>query len=157
MPQQQTGNIAPDFTLYDADRKERKLSEFLAEGHRTILAFFPGAFTSVCTQELCAFRDMFPDLEKMDGKLVAISVDSPFSQKAFAEKYGLNFPMLCDFKRAVIGEYGVVWNNLGGVNGYDAANRAIFILDEKGKILYSWSAPNPGVMPDFEEIKKNLK
>ena len=152
----QVGSAAPGFTLYDADKKERNLSEFLSKGKRTILAFYPGAFTGTCTQEMCTFRDMFSDLEKMNSQLVGISVDAPFAQKAFAEKYNLNFPLLCDFKREVVQKYGVMWNSLGGVNGYDTSNRAIFILDDGGKVVYSWTAPNPGVLPDFEAIKKNL-
>lgn len=152
----QVGGAAPGFTLYDADKKERNLSEFLNKGKRTILAFYPGAFTGTCTQELCTFRDMFPDLAKMNGQLVGISVDAPFAQKAFAEKNSLNFPLLCDFKREVVQSYGVVWKNLGGVNGYDTANRAIFILDDAGKVIYTWTAPNPGVLPDFDAIKSNL-
>jgi peroxiredoxin len=152
----QPGSIAPDFTLYDADKKERRLSEFLVKGKKTILAFFPGAFTGPCTQELCTFRDMFSDLEKMNAQLVAISVDAPFAQKAFAEKYAFKFPLLCDFKREVVHKYGGVWENLGGVNGYQTANRSIFILDADGKVLYSWLAPNPSVLPDFNAIKSNL-
>jgi len=152
----QVGSAAPGFTLYDADKKERTLSEFLNKGKRTILAFYPGAFTGACTQEMCTFRDMFPDLAKMNGQLVGISVDAPFAQKAFADKNNLTFPLLCDFKREVVQSYGVVWKGLGGVNGYESANRAIFILDDAGKVLYTWAAPNPGVLPDFEEIKKNL-
>ena len=80
----------------------------------------------------------------------------PFAQKAFAEKYGFKFPLLCDFKREVIKSYGLVWQNLGGVVGYDVSNRAIFILDADGKITYSWVASGPGVLPDFDAIKKNL-
>lgn len=143
----QTGTKAPDFTLYDADKKERKLSEFLGKGRKTILAFYPGAFTGTCTQEMCTFRDMFGDLQKMNGNLVGISVDAPFAQKAFAEKYGLNFPLLCDFKREVARSYGILWNNLSGVNGYESSNRAIFILDETGMVTYTWTAPNPGCSP----------
>jgi len=153
----EVGEKAPDFSLYDADKKERPLSEFVVKGHRTILAFFPGAFTGGCTQEMCTFRDMFQDLQKMNGVLVAISVDAPFSQKAFAEKYGFVFPMLCDFKREVIQKYGVVWNDLGGVVGYTTANRAIFVLNDSGIVTYKWVAPNPGTQPDFESIKKALQ
>jgi glutaredoxin-dependent peroxiredoxin len=152
----QVGSTAPGFTLYDANKKERNLSEFLSKGKKTILAFYPGAFTSVCTQEMCTFRDMFSDLQKMNGNLVGISVAAPFAQKEFAEKYSLNFPLLCDFTRKVTQQYGLIWPNLSGVSGYDVANRAILILDEEGKIRYSWTAPNPGVLPDFNEIKKNL-
>lgn len=95
--------------MYDADKKERKLSEFLAAGKKTILAFYPGAFTGTCTEELCTFRDMFADLQAMNAQLVAISVDGPFAQKAFAEKY--------DFKRKAIRDYDVVWEDLSGVKG----------------------------------------
>lgn len=151
------GQKAPDFKLFDTDRKERGLTEFLVKGHRTILAFFPGAFTGGCTQELCTFRDMFDELKKMNGELIGISVDSPFASKAFAEKYNLNFPLLCDFNREVVKNYGVVWKDLGGVKGYEAANRAIFVLDDGGKVTYKWVAPNPGVLPDFEAIRKALQ
>jgi glutaredoxin-dependent peroxiredoxin len=150
------GAKAPDFSLYDADRKLRKMSEFLTKGRRTIIAFFPGAFTSVCTQEMCTFRDMYGELEKLNGMVVGISVDAPFAQKAFAEQHGLKFPLLCDFNRETIKKYGVVWKNLGGVEGYDSANRAIFVVDGAGKILYKWVAENPGKLPDFEAIKKAL-
>ena len=152
----QVGAIAEGFSLYDAYKKERNLSEFLIKGKRTILAFYPGAFTGVCDQEMCTFRDMFSDLERLNANLVAVSVDAPFAQKAFAEKYGLNFPLLCDFKREVVQKYGVLWKGLGGVNGYESSNRAIFVLDDGGKVLYSWLAPNPGVLPNYEEIKKHL-
>ena len=150
------GAKAEGFTLYDADKKERNLSEFLVKGKRTILAFYPGAFTGVCDKEWCTLRDMFSDLERLDANVVGISVDAPWAQKAFVEKYNLNFPLLCDFNREVIRKFGVVWKNLGGVNGYECANRAILVLDGEGTIRYSWLAPNPGVLPDFEEIKKNL-
>ena len=125
-------------------------------GKKTIVAFYPGAFTGTCTEELCAFRDMFVDLQKMNTHLVGISVDGPFAQKAFAEKYGFKFPLLCDFKREVIRRYDVVWEDLGGVKGYQSANRAIYILGSDGRIVFEWAAPNPGVLPDFAEIKKNL-
>ena len=150
------GDKAPDFTLYDADKKVRNLSEFVTEGKRTILAFFPGAFTGVCTKEMCTFRDMYADLERLNGNVVGISVDAPFAQKAFAEKNGLTFPLLCDFKREVINKYGVVWKNLGGVVGYETANRAIFVVDGSGKILFRWVAEDPGKLPDFDAIKRAL-
>ena len=150
------GEKAPDFALYDHDKKVRKLSEFLTKGTKTILAFFPGAFTGVCTQEMCTFRDIYGELASLSGMVVGVSVDAPFAQKAFAEKYNLTFPLLCDFKREVVKKYGVVWKNLGGVEGYDTANRAIFVLDDSGRVQYRWVAENPGVLPDFEAIKKAL-
>ena len=150
------GETVPDFTLYDADKKLRSLSEFLVKGKRTIVAFFPGAFTGTCTQEFCTLRDIYPELEKLNGMVVGISVDAPFAQKAFAEKHGLTMPLLCDFKREVIRKYDVVWKNLSGVEGYESANRAIFIVDDAGKVLFRWIAESPGKLPDFEAIKKAL-
>lgn len=151
------GERAPDFTLYDADRKERKLSEFVTKGGKTILAFFPGAFTSVCTTEMCAFRDMFDELQRLKGTVVGISVNDPFSNKAFAEKYNLQFALLSDFKREVVQKYSVSWPDLGGVKGYNVANRAIFVLNDKGIVTYGWVAPNPPTMPNFDEIRAALK
>ena len=150
------GEKAPGFTLYDTEKKVRDLSEFLTKGEKTILAFFPGAFTSVCTREMCAFRDMYGELENLHGRLVAISVDPPFAQKEFATKHNLSFPLLCDFNRETIRKYGIVWKSLGGVEGYDVANRAIFILDDSGKILFKWVAEAPGNYPDMDAIKKAL-
>jgi peroxiredoxin len=151
------GEKAPDFALYDADRKERRLSEFLVRGRRTIVAFFPGAFTNVCTQEMCTLRDMYGELEGLRCNVVGISVDAPFAQKAFADKNVLNFPLLCDFKRETVHRYGVAWNDLGGVVGYVCANRAIFVVDDQGVIRYKWVAPNPGTLPDFDEIRRALR
>jgi peroxiredoxin len=152
----EVGDKAPDFALYDTERKVRKLSEFLKERRRTILAFYPGAFTGVCTQEMCTFRDMFPELQRLKGELVGISVDAPFAQKEFAEKNKLTFPLLCDFKREAVKKYGILWPNLAGVEGYDVANRAIFIVDEWGKIVFKWVAPNPGTLPNFDLVKSAL-
>ncbi len=150
------GEKAPDFALYDADKKVRRLAEFLEKGRRTIIAFFPGAFTGVCTQEMCTFRDMYRELENLHGGVVGISVDAPFAQKAFAEKNALTFPLLCDFKKETVRKYGVVWNDLGRVEGYVCANRAIFVVDDQGTILYKWVAPDPGTLPDFDEVKQAL-
>ena len=150
------GDRAPDFALYDADRKLRKMSEFLTKGRRTVIAFFPGAFTGVCTQEFCTFRDMHSELEKLNGTVVGISVDSPFAQKGFAEKNNLTMPLLSDFDREVTRKYDVMWKGLGGVEGYESANRAVFVVDDQGKVLYRWVAENPGKLPDFEAVKKAL-
>jgi glutaredoxin-dependent peroxiredoxin len=149
------GSRVPDFELYDTALKLRKTSEFLAKDHKTIFAFYPGAFTGVCTKEMCAFRDMQEDLQKLNAVVVGISVDAPFANKAFAEKHSLTFTLLSDFKREVIQKYGVVWKNLG-MEGYDAANRAVFVTDGTGKILYKWVAENPGKFPDLEAVKRAL-
>ena len=152
----EVGDKAPQFALHDQDKKIRQSSEFLSHGRKTIFAFYPGAFTGVCTKEMCTFRDMYGELQKMNGTVVGISVDAPFAQKAFAEKNGLTFPLLCDFQREVIQKYGVVWKELGGVKEYVSANRAIFVVDGGGQITFKWVAPDPGTLPDFEAVKKAL-
>jgi peroxiredoxin len=153
----EVGQTAPDFVLYDAEKKETKLSDFLGKGKRTVLAFYPGAFTGTCTTELCTFRDMMGEFGKLSGQVIGVSVDSPFANKGFAEKNGLKFPLLSDFKREVIQKYDVTWKGLGGLKGYESANRAVFVLDERGKITYRWVASDPGQLPNFEEVKKALR
>lgn len=150
------GDKAPEFALHDTELKIRKESEFLAEGEKTIFAFFPGAFTGGCTTEMCTFRDMYQDLQKLNAKVVGISVDSPFSNKGFAEKHGITFPLLSDYKRETIKDYGVTWEGLAGLAGYESANRAVFVVDGSGKIAYEWVGENPGSLPDFDAIKKEL-
>ena len=78
------GQRVPEVTLVNAERKAVKLSEFL--GKPTVLVFFPGAFTSVCTKELCTFRDSMAKFNDLKAQVLAISVDSPFAQKVFAER-----------------------------------------------------------------------
>ena len=148
------GDKAPEFALFDTERKTRTLKEFL--GKKTVLAFFPGAFTGVCTKEMCAFRDSLAALNSIGAQVVAISVDSPFSNKGFADQNKLTFPILSDFSRDVSKKYGGVHGDFAGITGYTAAKRAVFILDPQGSVKYAWISENPGVEPNYEEIKKAL-
>ncbi len=97
------GDKAPDFTLMDGDKKPRSLSEFL--GKKTILAFFPGAFTGVCTKEMCTLRDSMSRFNELNAQVVGISVDAPFSNRAFAAQYNLQFPVLSDYSRSTVKAY----------------------------------------------------
>src|SRR5512135_1054583 len=101
----QVGEKAPDFTLIDTNMKPRNLKEFL--GGKTVLAFFVGAFTSVCTKEMCTFRDSMARLTDLEAQIVGIAVTDPFSNKEFAEKNRLTFPILSDYKREAIRAYGI--------------------------------------------------
>lgn len=151
----EVGQSAPDFSLYDTDRKQRTLGEF--KGKNVVLAFFPGAFTGVCTTEMCAFRDQSEQFNNLNAQVLGISVDSPFSQKAWADQNNLNFPILSDFNREAVGQYDVSLPNLAGLEGYVVANRAVFIVDKAGKIAYKWLAPSPANEPDYDEIKRTLE
>lgn len=146
------GDKAPDFKLFDADKKERSLSEFLSK--KTVLAFYPGAFTGVCTKEMCTFRDSLTNLGKVNAQVVGVSVDAPFANKAFATANNLSFPLLCDYTRAISKQYGGVHEDFAGLKGYSAAKRAIFVLDTKGIVKYAWISENPGVEPLYDEINK---
>jgi glutaredoxin-dependent peroxiredoxin len=149
------GDKAPNFTLPDVDLKPRSLKEFM--GQKTVLAFFVGAFTSTCTKEMCEFRDSMARLIDLKTQVIGISVNDPFSNKGFAEKNRLSFPILSDYKREVIKTYGLELPNFAGLNGYTVAKRSIFILDENGTVRYAWISDDPAVEPNYQEIQKTLE
>jgi len=149
------GDKAPDFTLPDTNLKQRSLKEFL--GKKIVLAFFVGAFTSVCTKEMCAFRDSMARLIDLKAQVIGISVNDPFSNKEFAEKNRLTFPILSDYNREAIRTYGVEMHNFAGLDGYTVAERSIFIIDKNGTVRYIWMSENPTVEPDYAEIEKALE
>ena len=148
------GEKAPDFALHDTDKKLRKLSEFL--GKKTVLAFFPGAFTSVCTKEMCVFRDSMARLNEVKAQVVGISVNDPYSNRGFVEQNMLNFPLLSDYTRDVVKLYDIELKDFAGLKGYTAAKRSVFILDKNGIVRYKWVSEDPGVEPDYKEIEKAL-
>jgi peroxiredoxin len=149
------GDKAPDFTLHDIDLKPRSLNEFC--GKKVVLAFFVGAFTSVCTKEMCAFRDSMARLIDLKAQVVGVSVNDPFSNKAFAEKNRLTFPILSDYNRQAIKAYGVETPDFGGLKGYTVAKRSIFIIDKNGVVRYVWTTEDPTVEPDYKEIENALE
>ncbi|MGA9117090.1 MAG: peroxiredoxin [Bacteroidota bacterium] len=150
-----TGDTAPGFTLVDTDRNPRSLKDFA--GRKTVLAFYPGAFTGVCTKEMCALRDAMSVLNTLQAQVVGISVDSPFANKAFAEQNRLTFPLLSDHTREVSRTYGGVHADFAGVKGYEVSKRAVYVLDAKGAIRLAWVTENPGVEPDYAEIRRLLE
>jgi peroxiredoxin len=93
----------------------------------------------------------------LNAQVLGISVDPPFSQKVWAENNGLNFPVLSDFNRQAVDLYGVPLQDLAGLEGYVAANRAVFVLDKGGVVRYKWVAPAPGTEPLYDEIKQALE
>ena len=148
------GEKAPNFTLPDIDRKPRSLNEFLKPNGATLLAFFPGAFTTVCTREMCTLRDNLQELNKVNAQVAGISVNDPFTNKAFAQNNNLNFPILSDYNREVVKLYNVYHENFGNLKGYTAAKRAVFILDQNGVVVYKWVSDDPSKEPNYEELKK---
>ena len=147
-----TGTKAPDFNLFNQKRERVSLES--QRGKKVVVAFFPAAFTSVCERELCTFRDSLAALDDIGATVLAISVDAPFANAAFVEKNKLNFSVLSDYAREATRAYGVAIENFAGMPGYVASNRAVFGLNGDGMITYAWVGPNPGVEPDYEEVKR---
>ena len=143
------GDMAPDFTLTAQDKSSVTLSEM--RGNQVILAFYPAAFTGVCTKEMCTFSEGMSSLNSSGVSVLGISVDSPFSNAAFADANGISFPLLSDVHREAIESYGV---SLGDfvIPGYTVAQRSVFVIEADGRVGYSWVAENPGIEPDYEAV-----
>jgi peroxiredoxin len=146
---------APDFSLIDTDFQTRRLKDFLNKN--VVLAFYPSAFTSVCAKEMCTFRDSLARLNDLNAQVVGISVNNPFTNKAFAEANGLTFPLLSDYNREVIKKYGVTISDFAGLKGYTVAQRSVFVIDTQGNVRYVWVSKDPGVEPNYEEIDRILE
>lgn len=151
----EVGKKPPDFQLHDQNRTIRSLKDFA--GKKTVLAFFPGAFTSVCTKEMCEFRDATQPLMDLGAQVVGIDVNDPFTNKAFVETNELPFQILSDYKRDAIHEYGISHENFAGLDGYTVAKRSVFILDEVGVVRYKWVSNDPSKEPDLQEILSQLR
>ncbi|WP_409366350.1 peroxiredoxin [Metallosphaera sp. D4-4] len=148
------GQIAPDVELVDTDLKKVKISDF--RGKVVVLAFYPGAFTPVCTKEMCTFRDSMAKFNEVNAVVLGISVDPPFSNKAFKEANKLNFTVLSDYKRDAVKAYGVDME-FPPLPGYVLAKRAVFILDKNGKIVYKWVGKELANEPNYAEIEKVVR
>ena len=112
---------APNFELKNTKKEEVSLSDH--KGKTVVLAFYPGAFTGVCDTEMCALQDNLSSFNDLNATVFGISVDSPWANGAFAKEYNLNFELLSDYNRQVSRDYDMIFNGLGGLDGYVSANR----------------------------------
>ncbi|CAI8283944.1 MAG: Putative peroxiredoxin [Opitutia bacterium UBA7350] len=148
---------APDFTLKTKNAKglhDVSLSENYGK-KKTVLLFFPLAFTSVCMEEMCAVNNGLNEYADLNAAVYGISVDSPFVLEKMAEVDGLQFPLLSDFNKDVATAYDVLYPDLLGFKG--VAKRSAFVVDETGKIIYAESSDDPKQLPNFDAIKAILK
>lgn len=146
----QVGQQAPDAVLVSGDRKQVKVSDF--RGKSVVLAFFPAAFTGVCTREMGHFRDQLSRFASLGAQVVGISADTPFVQAEFARQNKLTFPLLSDFNRQAMKAYGVYDGNfLGLLDGI--AKRSVFVLNAEGTVVYAWVSEIPGVEPPYAEVE----
>ena len=141
------GSTAPDFTLPNQDRQPVTLTAL--RGRPVVLAFFPAAFSSVCTTELCTFRDRMSTLGKASGdaQVLGISVDTFFTLKAFQDSQKLTFPLLSDFNKQVIRDYGVFNEDMIGMKGI--AKRAVFVIDKDGVVRHREVLEDARNEPDY--------
>lgn len=150
----QTGNKAPDFALYSSDKEKITLSQ--QKGKNVLLLFFPLAFTSVCTAELCSVRDNLSMYNNMNAVVYGISVDSPQTLDRFKKDQNLNFSLLSDFNKEASTNYGAIYDTFAmGMKG--VSKRAAFVIDKEGIVRYAEVLENAGEQPNFEEIKKTLE
>ena len=147
------GSKAPDFTLTNSDKQAVTLSEHF--GKPIVLLFFPLAFTSVCTAELCSVRDNIAFYNQTNATVLGISVDSPFTLAKFKEEQKLNFQLLSDFNKEVSGAYGALYENFVlGLKG--VSKRSAFVINAEGNIAYAEVLENAGDQPNFSAIQDAL-
>lgn len=149
------GQQAPGFTLYDTDKNKVTLQDY--RGKNVLLLFFPLAFTSVCTAELCSVRDNIALYNNSDATVFGISVDSAFTLKKFKEEQGLNFALLSDFNKAASKAYNVLYDIFPALEMEGVSKRAAFVIDKSGVIQYAEICASPGDMPNFTEINATLE
>lgn len=157
----QVGDKAPDFTLVTKTANGPQLVKLSDEIGKSniVLLFFPMAFTSVCTDELCDVSSGTKDYEALDAKVFGISGDSPFAQEAWAQKEGISLPLLSDYEHNVAKAYGVAYEQflpeanliMGGV-----AKRSAFVIDKQGVVRFADVQDHPKDLPDFAALKATL-
>jgi peroxiredoxin len=149
------GDKAPSFTLFDTDKRQISLTD-LHNGKNAVLLFFPLAFTSVCTTELCTIRDDIARYNSLNANVVGISVDSLFALGKFKEQEKLNFPLLSDFNKEVATAYGAIYGDFVlGMKG--VAKRSAFVVDKDGVIRYAEVLESAGDLPNFAAIQQTLE
>jgi len=152
----QIGSKAPDFTL--ASKKAEGLENITLSGNfgkkNTLLLFFPLAFTSVCTAEMCDISNGLAGYDDLGAEVIGISVDSPFAQEAWAKKEQIGITLVSDLNKTTATAYDVIFPNLAGIG--DTSARAAFIVDKQGVVQYAEQTPTPKDLPNFEAIKAKL-
>ncbi|SDR25571.1 redoxin domain-containing protein [Natronobacterium texcoconense] len=147
-----TEDTAPTFTatVGTSDHESFNLENHLGDGP-VVLAFFPGAFTPPCTNEMVALQERHEQFKDAGVTVLGVSADSPFSQGAFREKHGLEFDLVSDMAREAIDAYDVE-TDIPDLGLYGIANRAVFVLDEEGTISYRWVADDPTNEPPYDDL-----
>ena len=146
------GDSAPVFTatVGTSDHEPFDLTDHLDDGS-VVLAFFPGAFTPPCSNEMVALQEHLSDFEDANATLLGLSADSPFSQGAFREEHGIEFDLVSDMAGDAIRAYDLEMD-IEELGLHGIANRAVFVIDDDGTVTYRWVADDPANEPDYEEV-----
>jgi len=150
------GSKAPDFSLKSKQASglvDVKLSANFGKKN-TVLLFFPAAFTGVCTQELCDITGGLSAYADLNADVIAISVDTPFAQEAWAKQEKIGITLASDLNKEITRKYDVLFPMLAGVG--DTAARAAFVIDKNGVVQYSEQTPTPKELPNFAKVKETL-
>ena len=147
-----TGDAAPTFTatVGTSDHEPFDLAEAVGEGP-VVLAFFPGAFTPPCTNEMVAFQDHADAFDEAGATVYGVSADSPFSQGAFREEHGIEFDLVSDMAGDAIRAYDLEID-IADLGLHGIANRAVFVIDDDGEVVFDWVADDPTNEPDYEAV-----
>ena len=152
----EVGQQAPDFTLYNTEQKQISLKELTSKSNVVIL-FFPLAFTSVCTKELCSTRDNISTYQKLNATVVAISVDSLFTLGKFREEQKLPFDLLSDFNKDVSRQYDSLYEEFPKFDLKGVTKRSAFVVNKQGIIKYAEVLADASQVPNFEKVKEALE
>lgn len=152
-----TGDTAPSFsaTYRGSEHETFELDDHLGDGP-TVLAFFPGAFTPPCSNEMVALQERLDEFEEAGATLFGISADSSFTLGAFADEYDLEFDLVSDMAGEAISAYDLSLD-LPDLGLYGVANRAVYVLDEDGTVTYDWVAEDPTNEPDYDALIEAVK
>lgn len=153
----EVGDSAPAFaaTRGTSDHESFVLEDQLGDGP-VVLAFFPGAFTPPCSNEMVALQERLPEFQGAGATVFGISADSPFSQGAFRNEHGIEFDLVSDMAGEVIGAYDLTID-IEELGLHGIANRAVFVLDADGTVTYSWVAEDPTNEPDYDDLLTAVK
>jgi peroxiredoxin len=148
------GEPAPDFTapIADGDISPFTLSEQFDDAP-IVLAFFPGAFTGVCTTELCTFEERLSVFDDIGATIYGVSVDTPFSLNEYRSKEDLGFGLVSDHDKEIIDDYDLR-DDFADIGYYGLAKRAVFVVDGEGVVTWKWVADDPGKEPDYEAVER---
>lgn len=148
-----TGEAAPEITapLANGDYGSFTLSEAIDDGP-VVLAFFPGAFSQICTAEMAEFQDRLEEFEKASAQIYGVSVDTPSALNAFRDELGLEFDLISDNEKDVIQQYGLSMD-FDAIGVTNVAKRSVVVVGEDGEVAYTWTSDDPSAHPDYDEVR----